>query len=123
MPGWGELTTLIATSRTEVRQAAETITTVGGQAVANSPVLSALNERLETSLAPRLAQMQQALGPVRDAVGEGEQCGEPCQLDANDGRACAAAGGAWTKLSTGLKGCPRMRRNCAGRCGHWWGTE
>jgi phage shock protein A len=61
--------TLIATSRTEVRQAAETIAALGGQALANSPVLSALNERLDTSLAPRLAQMQQALGPVRDAVG------------------------------------------------------
>ena len=60
---------LIATSRTEVRQAAETITAVGTRAEANSPVLSALNERLETSLAPRIAKMQQALAPVRDAVG------------------------------------------------------
>jgi hypothetical protein len=32
-------------------------------------VLSALNERLETSLAPRIAQMQQVLAPVRDAMG------------------------------------------------------
>src|SRR5438034_2783461 len=60
---------LIATSRTEVRQAAETITTAGAQAQANSPVLNALNERLETSLAPRIAQMQQVLAPVRDAIG------------------------------------------------------
>ena len=60
---------LIATSRTEVRQASETITAAGAQAQANSPVLSALNERLETSLAPRIAQMQQVLAPVRDAVG------------------------------------------------------
>ena len=60
---------LIATSRTEVRQASETITAVGARAEANSPVLNALNERLETSLAPRIAQMQQALAPVRDAVG------------------------------------------------------
>jgi len=37
---------LIATSRTEVRQASETITAAGGQAQANRPVLSALNERL-----------------------------------------------------------------------------
>ncbi len=36
--------------------------------MANSPVLSALNERLETSLAPRIAQMQQVLAPVRDAA-------------------------------------------------------
>ena len=60
---------LIATSRTEVRQASETITAVGAQAQANIPVLNALNERLETSLAPRIAQMQQVLAPVRDAVG------------------------------------------------------
>jgi hypothetical protein len=60
---------LIATSRTEVRQAAETITTVGARAQANSPVLDALGARLETSLAPRIAQMQQVLAPVRDAVG------------------------------------------------------
>src|SRR6476469_1115035 len=61
---------LIATSRTEVRQAAETITAVSGQALANGPVLTALNERLETSLAPRIAQMQQTLAPVRDALGK-----------------------------------------------------
>jgi cob(I)alamin adenosyltransferase len=60
---------LIATSRTEVRQASETIAAVGARAEANSPVLSALNERLETRLAPRIAQIQQALAPVRDAVG------------------------------------------------------
>ena len=60
---------LIATSRTEVRRASETITAVGAQTEANSPVLNALNERLETSLAPRIAQMEQALAPVRDAVG------------------------------------------------------
>ena len=60
---------LIATSRTEVQQASETITATGAQAQANSPVLNALNERLETSLAPRIAQMQQVLAPVRDAVG------------------------------------------------------
>jgi hypothetical protein len=59
---------LIGTSRTEVRQAAETITAVGARVEANSPVLNALSERLETSLAPRIGQMQQALAPVRDAV-------------------------------------------------------
>ena len=32
-------------------------------------MLNALNERLETSLAPRIAQMQQVLAPVRDALG------------------------------------------------------
>ncbi len=59
---------LIAPSRTEVRQASETITAAGAQAQANSPVLNALNERLETNLAPRIAQMQQVLAPVRNAV-------------------------------------------------------
>ena len=68
--GVGRVDNLIATSRTEVRQAAETITAVGGQTLANSPVLTALNERLETNLAPRIAQMQQTLAPVRDALGK-----------------------------------------------------
>ena len=66
--GVGRVNDLIATSRMEVRQASETITAVGTQAQANSPVLNALNERLETSLAPRIAQMQQGLAPVRDAL-------------------------------------------------------
>lgn len=66
--GVGRVTDLIAASRTEVRQASETITAAGPQAQANSPVLSGLNERLETSLAPRIAQMQQVLAPVRNAV-------------------------------------------------------
>ena len=66
--GVGRVDDLIATSRTEVRQAAETISTVGTQAVSNSPVLNALNERLETNLAPRIAQMREKLSPVRDAV-------------------------------------------------------
>jgi hypothetical protein len=66
--GVGRVNDLIATSRMEVRQASETITAVGTQAQANSPVLNALNERLETNLAPRIAQMQQLLAPVRDAL-------------------------------------------------------
>jgi len=68
--GVGRVENLIATSRTEVRQAAETIASVGGQTVANSPVLTALSERLETNLAPRIVQMQQALSPVREALGK-----------------------------------------------------
>jgi len=60
---------LVATSRTEVQQASETITAVGAKAQANSPVLNALNERLETNLAPRIAKMQQVLAPVREALG------------------------------------------------------
>ena len=60
---------LIATSRTEVRQASQTISGVGARPEANGPVLNALNDRLETRLAPRIAQMQQVLAPVRNAVG------------------------------------------------------
>jgi len=68
--GVGRVDDLVGKSRTEVRQTAETIAAVGGKALENSPVLTALNERLETSLAPRITQMQQALTPVRDAVGK-----------------------------------------------------
>jgi hypothetical protein len=66
--GVARINELVATSRTEVRQASETITTVGPQARANSAVLNALNDRLETSLASRIEQMQKVLAPVRDAV-------------------------------------------------------
>jgi hypothetical protein len=54
--GVGRVNDLIAKSLTEVRQAAETIGTVGAQAQANSPVLNALSQRLETSLAPRASR-------------------------------------------------------------------
>ena len=67
--GVGRVDDLIAKSRTEVSQATETITTVGAKAQANKPVITALNARLETNLAPRVAQMQQVLAPVRDALG------------------------------------------------------
>ncbi len=67
--GVGRVNDLIATSRMEVRQASETLTAVGTQAQANRPVLNALNDRLETSLAPRIQQMQKVLAPVRDALG------------------------------------------------------
>ena len=66
--GVGRVNELVATSRTEVRQASETITAVGPQAQANRPVLNALNDRLETTLAPRIEQMQKVLAPVRDAL-------------------------------------------------------
>ena len=65
--GVGRVNDLVATSRDEVRQAAETIAAVGGQRLSSSPVLNALNERLETRFAPRIEQMQQTLAPVRDA--------------------------------------------------------
>ena len=60
---------LITTSRTEVQQASDTITKVGARAEANSAVLNALNERLETTLASRIGKMQRELTPVRDAMG------------------------------------------------------
>jgi hypothetical protein len=67
--GVGRVNELVATSRTEVRQASETIAAVGPEARANSAVINALNERLETSLAPRIEQMQKVLAPVREALG------------------------------------------------------
>ncbi len=69
MPEWGAWRTLLRRAGRKYQQASETITTVGAQAQANSPVLNALNDRLETGLAPRIAQMQQALAPVRGALG------------------------------------------------------
>ena len=59
----------LSTSQREVRHAAETMTTVGTRPATNRPVLTALSQRLETSLSPRVAQAQQALAPVRDALG------------------------------------------------------
>jgi len=67
--GVGRVNELVATSRTEVRQASETIAAVGPEARANSAVLNALNDRLETSLAPRIEQIQKVLAPVREALG------------------------------------------------------
>jgi hypothetical protein len=66
--GVGRVNDLIAMTRIEVQQASDTIVAAGAQARTNSPVLKALNDRLETNLAPRIAQMQQVLAPVRDAV-------------------------------------------------------
>jgi hypothetical protein len=59
---------LVATCQGEVRQASESLATVGARVDMNRPVLIALRERLETRLLPRTAQMEQALAPVRDAV-------------------------------------------------------
>ena len=84
---------LIARSRTEVRQAAETIRTVGAKALANKPVLNALSARLETSLASRVAQMQQVLAPVRDAVGAVGNAVSMLNSLPIAGRSCSAADG------------------------------
>src|SRR6476661_2130003 len=67
--GVGRVNELVAASRTEVQQASETITAVGAKAQANSAVINALNDRLDTSLAPRIEQMQKVLAPVREALG------------------------------------------------------
>jgi hypothetical protein len=67
--GVGRVNELVATSRAEVRQASETIASAGPAARANSAVLNALNDRMETTLAPRIEQMQKVLAPVRDALG------------------------------------------------------
>ncbi len=66
--GVDRVNNLVATVRTEVQQATETISAVGAEAKANSPVLQALNERLDTSLGPRIAQMQEVLTPVRESL-------------------------------------------------------
>jgi ribosomal protein L32 len=75
---------LIAPSRTEVRQASETITAAGAQTQANNSVLNALNERLETNLAPHRADAA-GFGSCPEC---GEYCGQHrqcCELASNDG--------------------------------------
>jgi hypothetical protein len=66
--GVSRVDTLIDTSRTEVQQAEETITTIAGNLQANHPVLTALSERLETRLGPTVDNIQEAIAPVRDAL-------------------------------------------------------
>ena len=96
--GVGRVDDLIATSRTEVRQASETITAVGAQAQANSPVLNALNERLETSSGATHRADAAGAGSGAGCGGDHRQRGEPAELVADDGRACSAAGGAGRDL-------------------------
>ena len=60
--------TLVQGGRTEVQQAEQTIETVGSNLQENSPVLTALNSRLETRLAPTVGQIQTTLAPVRDSL-------------------------------------------------------
>jgi hypothetical protein len=64
----GRVDALIQTSRTEVQQAQETIATVAGNLQANRPVLTALNDRVETRLGPTVDKIQEAIAPVRDAL-------------------------------------------------------
>jgi uncharacterized phage infection (PIP) family protein YhgE len=67
--GIGRVDALIQTGRTEVQQAQETITTVAGNLQANHPVLQALSDRLETRLGPTVDKIQEAVAPVREALG------------------------------------------------------
>jgi len=67
--GVGRVETLIQTGRTEVQQAEETVVTIAGNLQANHPVLTALSERLETRLGPTVDKIQEAMAPVRDALG------------------------------------------------------
>jgi hypothetical protein len=67
--GIGRVDSLIQTGRTEVQQAQETIVTVAGNLQANHPVLTALSDRLETRLGPTVDKIQEAVAPVRDALG------------------------------------------------------
>ena len=59
---------LVQDGRTEVQQAEQTITTVGANLQENSPVLTALNNRLQTRLAPAVSRIQTTLAPVRGAL-------------------------------------------------------
>lgn len=60
--------TLLQTARTEVQQTAETINTAAGNLQENHPVLTALNERLETRLGPTVDKVQETLAPVHDVL-------------------------------------------------------
>jgi len=65
--GVGRVDDLIATSRTEVRQAAETISTVGAQAVSNSPVLKVDNAVSFMSSFPMLAERAPRLATLDES--------------------------------------------------------
>jgi len=64
----GRVDILIQTGRSEVQQAGETITTAASDLQENKPVLTALNERLETRLGPTVDNIQGTLAPVHDAL-------------------------------------------------------
>lgn len=64
----GRVNDLVQTARTEVQQTAETINTASGNLQENHPVLTALNERLETRLGPTVDKVQETLAPVHDVL-------------------------------------------------------
>ncbi|PYK72508.1 MAG: hypothetical protein DME42_08890 [Verrucomicrobia bacterium] len=76
--GVGRVDDFIGISRTEVQEAAETISGVGAQAVSNSPVLNALNERLSSlpmmaERAPRLATLDETFDRLEEMSANGTQ--------------------------------------------------
>jgi ABC-type transporter Mla subunit MlaD len=64
----GRVDTLVQTARSEVQQASEMVTTIAGNLQENRPVLTALNERLETRLGPAVDKVQETLAPVHDVL-------------------------------------------------------
>lgn len=66
--GVSQVDEMVQNGRTEVQQAETTITGVGANLQANSPVLTALSSRLETRLAPTVSKVQAALAPVHNAL-------------------------------------------------------
>jgi len=66
--GVNQVNDLVIDSRTEVQLAEQTILDVGDHLQENSPVLVALNNRLETRLAPTVDKIDAAIAPIRDGL-------------------------------------------------------
>ena len=66
--GVNQVNGLVKDSRTEVQQAEDTIKDISDHLQENSPALVALNNRLETRLAPTVGKIDAAIAPVRDGL-------------------------------------------------------
>ncbi len=64
----GRVDSLVQTARNEVQQAGQSVTSMAADLQANHPLLTALNERVETRLGPGIDKIQEALSPVHDAL-------------------------------------------------------
>lgn len=64
---------LVGDGRAEVQNASETVTAVGQNLQENSPVLTALNDRLETRLGPTVELISTTLQPVVNALNTVDQ--------------------------------------------------